>query len=289
MRGGALSCHHPRRVGTGQAGTQREEKPAGTAVRKAPAPWRAGDENREDGGADPAGHGGHRAAGSVLFLLPAAVFLRHALAAAAVRHLRIHQLARGGGAAGLRAADSSVHRGGVPLCKAHIRQILGQIHRHGRRVFRQRAGAEGAEALPRGRKAAGVYERERRGISENHHESPCHAACQRDHHGPCGLWRRGHRCGAGGIGNAERRRHCRRAVSGAGGGGVLPAAPGLRKRLPCGHERGQRGANDADAAGGAGARMGRGAALRREAGAGGRAFFLCAGAGDAARRIRCVS
>lgn len=41
---------------------------------------------------------------------------------------------------GLRAADSGVHRGGVPLCKAHIRQILGQIHRHGRRVFRQRAG-----------------------------------------------------------------------------------------------------------------------------------------------------
>ena len=82
---------------------------------------------------------------------------------------------------------------------------------------------------------------------------------------------------------------CRRAVSGAGGGGVLPAAPGLRKRLPCGHERDQRGANDADAAGGGGACMGQGTALRREAGAGGRAFFLCAGAGDAARRIRHVS
>ena len=241
MRGGALSCHDSRRGGAGQAGAQREEKPAHAAVRKAPAPRRAGDENREDGGADPAGNGGHRAAGSVLFRLPAAVFLRHALAAAAIRHLCIPQLARGGGAAGLRAADPRVYRGGVPLCQAHIRQILGPIHRHGRRVFRQRAGAEGAEALSRGRKAAGVYERERRGISENHHESAGHAACQRDHHGPCGLWRRGDRRGAGGIGNAERRRHCRRAVSGAGGGGVLSAAPGLRKRLPCGHERGQRG------------------------------------------------
>ena len=79
MRGGALSCHYPRRGGAGQAGAQREEKPAGAAVRKAPASRRAGDENREAGGADPAGHGGHRTAGSVLFFLPAAVFLRHAL------------------------------------------------------------------------------------------------------------------------------------------------------------------------------------------------------------------
>ena len=79
MWGGALSCHDSRRVGAGQAGVQREEKPAGTAVRKAPASRCAGDENREAGGADPAGHGRHRAAGSVLFFLPAAVFLRHAL------------------------------------------------------------------------------------------------------------------------------------------------------------------------------------------------------------------
>ena len=69
----------PCRSGAGQAGAQREEKPAGTAVRKAPASRRAGDENREAGGADPAGHGGHRTAGSVLFFLPAAVFLCHAL------------------------------------------------------------------------------------------------------------------------------------------------------------------------------------------------------------------
>ncbi len=96
MRGGALSCHDSRRIGAGQAGAQREEKPAGTAVRKAPAPRCTGDENRKNGGTYPTGHRGHRAAGSVLFLLPAAVFLRHALAAAAVRHLRIHQLARGG-------------------------------------------------------------------------------------------------------------------------------------------------------------------------------------------------
>ena len=54
-------------------------KPAGTAVRKVPASRRAGDENREAGGADPTGHGGHRTAGSVLFFLPAAVFLCHAL------------------------------------------------------------------------------------------------------------------------------------------------------------------------------------------------------------------
>ena len=46
---------------------------------KLPASRRAGDENREAGGADPAGHGGHRTAGSVLFFLPAAVFLCHAL------------------------------------------------------------------------------------------------------------------------------------------------------------------------------------------------------------------
>lgn len=45
------------------------------------------------------------------------------------------------------------------------------------------------------------------------------------------------------------------------------------------------GADDADAAGGAGTRMGQGTALRRAVGAGGRAFFLCAGARDAARRI----
>ena len=69
----------PCRSGAGQAGAQRQEKPAGTAVRKVPASRRAGDENREAGGADPTGHGGHRTAGSVLFLLPAAVFLCHAL------------------------------------------------------------------------------------------------------------------------------------------------------------------------------------------------------------------
>ncbi len=69
----------PCRSGAGQAGAQREEKPAGTAVRKVPASRRAGDENREAGRTYPAGHGKHRAAGSVLFLLPAAVFLRHAL------------------------------------------------------------------------------------------------------------------------------------------------------------------------------------------------------------------
>ena len=92
MRGAALSCHDSRRGGAGQAGAQREEKPAGAAVRKAPASRRAGDENRKNGRADPAGHGGHRAAGSVLFLLPAAVFLRHALAAAAVWHLRFSSI-----------------------------------------------------------------------------------------------------------------------------------------------------------------------------------------------------
>ena len=48
-------------------------------------------------------------------------------------------------------------------------------------------------------------------------------------------------------------------------GGALPASPCLWKRLPCGHERRQRGANDADAAGGAGACMGQGTALRRAA------------------------
>lgn len=58
MRGGALSCHDSRRIGAGQAGAQREEKPAGTAVRKAPAPRCTGDENRKNGGTYPTGHRG---------------------------------------------------------------------------------------------------------------------------------------------------------------------------------------------------------------------------------------
>ena len=74
MCGGALFATTRAAAVRDRLGRSVKKKPAGTAVRKAPASWRAGDENREDGGADPTGHGGHRAAGSVLFLLPAAVF-----------------------------------------------------------------------------------------------------------------------------------------------------------------------------------------------------------------------